>query len=115
MLLSDGKIKKIPHQVLFLRTLKKTFPLISILMSTHQRKKSFNDQKIENKDNINKLNDINIKLFFNNNFPNKCKTVNDNLDIVNKINNNPIKIKVIIKSIMRVVMFVTIMKLMIKK
>ena len=39
------------------------------------KKKSFNDQKNENEDNINKLNDINIKLSSNNNFPNKCKTM----------------------------------------
>ena len=39
------------------------------------KKESFNDQKNENEDNINKLNDINIKLSSNNKFPNKCKTM----------------------------------------
>ena len=53
------------------------------------------DQKHQNKDNINKLNDLNIKLSSNNNFPNKCKTINDNLGINsnNKNNNSPLKIK----------------------
>ena len=66
--------------------------------------------------NINKLNDINIKLSSNNEFPNKCKTINDNLGINNnKSNNNPLKItdnKV--KSRMTVVMLVTTIKLIIK-
>ena len=35
------------------------------------KKKRFNDQKNESRDNINKLNDINIKLSSNNNSPNK--------------------------------------------
>ena len=39
------------------------------------KKESFNDQKNENEDNINKLNDINIKLSSNNKFPSKCKTM----------------------------------------
>ena len=53
------------------------------------------DQKHQNKDNINKLNDLNVKHSSNNNFPNKCKTINDNLDINNnnKSNNSPLKIK----------------------
>ena len=42
------------------------------------KKESFHDQKNENKDNINKLNDMNIKLSSNNNLPSKCKTINDN-------------------------------------
>ena len=53
------------------------------------KKKSLSDQKNENKDNINKLNDINIKISSNNNSPNKFKTNKDNLGI----NNNPLKIK----------------------
>ena len=58
------------------------------------KKEIFNDQKNENKDNINKLNDINIKLSYNNNSPNKCKATNANFGISsNKSNNNPIKIK----------------------
>ena len=58
------------------------------------KKESFNDQKNENKDNINKLNDMNIKLSSNNNFPSKCKTINDNQGINNiKSKNNPLKIK----------------------
>ena len=36
------------------------------------KQESSNDQKNENKDNINKLNDINTKLSFNNNSSNKC-------------------------------------------
>ena len=53
------------------------------------------DQKHQNKDNINKLNDLNVKHSSNSNFPNKCKTINDNLDINNnnKSNNSPLKIK----------------------
>ena len=63
-------------------------------MSTHQRKKVSIIKKNENEDNINKLNDINIKLSSNNNSPFKCKTNNDNLGINNnKSHNNTFKIK----------------------
>ena len=58
------------------------------------RKESFNGQKNESKDNINKLNDINAKLSSDNSFPNKCKTINGNLGVNNnKGNSNPLKIK----------------------
>ena len=63
------------------------------------KKGSFINQKNEKKDNINKLNDLNIKLSSNNNFPNKCKTINyilginNNNNNNNKSNNNPLKIK----------------------
>ena len=58
------------------------------------RKESFNGQKNESKDNINKLNDINTKLSSDNSFPNKCKTINGNLGVNNnKGNSNPLKIK----------------------
>ena len=60
------------------------------------KKESFINQKNEKKDNINNLNDLNIKLSSNNNFPNKCKTINYILGINNnnnKSNNNPLKIK----------------------
>ena len=56
--------------------------------------KSLSDQKNVNQDNINKLDDINIKHSSHNNSPNKCKTNNDNLGIHNnKSHNNPLKIK----------------------
>ena len=81
------------HQVLLQRTLKKISTYFDINVDT-PKKGSFNDQKNENKDNIDKLYDINIKLSSNNNFPNKCKTINDNLGINdNKSNNSPLKIK----------------------
>ena len=58
------------------------------------KKERFNHQKNENRDSINILNDINIKLSSNNNFLKKSKTINDNLGINNnKNNNNPLKIK----------------------
>ena len=58
------------------------------------KKKQFSDQKSKNKDNITKLNDINIKLSSNNNSPNKCNANNNNLVINNnKSHNNPLKIK----------------------
>ena len=44
-------------------------------MSTRQKKKVSMVKKNENKDNMNKLNDINLKLSSNKNFPNKCKTM----------------------------------------
>ena len=80
------------HKVLFSRTLKKTFQLISILMSIHQRKNVSMIKKLRLK--INKLNDINIKLSSTNNSPNKCKTNDDNLGINNnKSHNSLLKIK----------------------
>ena len=49
---------------------------------------------------MNSLNDIDIKLSSNNNFPNKCKTINDNQGINNnnKSNINPLRIKDIVIS-----------------
>ena len=85
---------KMHNQVLFSRTLKKTFPMISILMSTHQRKKVLMIKKMRIQIASTILNDINIKLSSNNNAPNKRKTNNDNLGINNnKSHNNPLKIK----------------------
>ena len=85
---------KMHNQVLFSRTLKKTFPVISILMSTHQRKKVLMIKKMRIQIASTILNDINVKLSSNNNAPNKRKTNNDNLGINNnKSHNNPLKIK----------------------